>query len=46
MLPHLYHFDACKLTIDEINQATVLRDALFGSRNDCNDDLIMRAIES
>ena len=46
MLPHLYHFDACKLTIDEINQATVLRDALFGKRNDSNDDLIMRAIES
>jgi hypothetical protein len=46
MLPHLYHFDACKLTIDKINQATVLRDALFGNRNDSNDDLIMRAIES
>jgi hypothetical protein len=46
MLPHLYHFDACNRTIDEINQATVLRDALFGTRNDCNDDLIMRAIES
>ncbi len=46
MLPHLYHFDACNRTIDEINQATVLRDALFGMRNDSNDDLIMRAIES
>jgi hypothetical protein len=46
MLPHLYRFDACKRTIDEINQATVLRDALFGTRNVCNDDLIMRAIES
>jgi hypothetical protein len=46
MLPHLYRFDACKSTIDEINQATVLRDALFGKRNDSNDDLIMRAIES
>jgi hypothetical protein len=46
MLPHLYHFDACNRTIDQINQATVLRDALFGTRDDCNDDLIMRAIES
>ena len=46
MLPHLYRFDACNRTIDEINQATVLRDAMFGTRNDSNDDLIMRAIES
>ena len=46
MLPHLYRFDACNRTIDQINQATVLRDALFGTRNNCNDDLIMRAIES
>jgi hypothetical protein len=46
MLPHLYRFDACNATIDEINLATGLRDALFGERNDTNDDLIMRAIES
>jgi hypothetical protein len=46
MLPHLYRFDACNRTIDQINEATVLRDALFGTRNNCNDDLIMRAIES
>ena len=46
MLPYLYHFDACNRTIDQINQATALRDALFGTRNDRNDDLIMRAIES
>jgi len=46
MLPHLYRFDACKATIDDINRATVLRNALFGERNDCNDDQIMRAIES
>jgi hypothetical protein len=45
MLPHLYRFDACNRSIDEINRATVLRDALFGERNDSNDDLIMRAIE-
>lgn len=45
MLPHLYRFEACNLSIDEINRATVLRDALFGARNDRNDDLIMRAIE-
>lgn len=46
MLPHLYRFDACNATIDEIKLATQLRDALFGDRNDKNDDLIMRAIES
>ena len=46
MLPHLYRFDACNATIDEINLATGLRDALFGERNEKNDDLIMRAIES
>ena len=46
MLPHLYHFDACNLTIDEIDRATALRDALFGERNNSNDDQIMRAIES
>jgi hypothetical protein len=45
MLPHLYHFDACNLTIDQINLATSLRDALFDKRNDSNDDQIMRAIE-
>jgi hypothetical protein len=46
MLPHLYRFDACNLSMDEINRATALRDALFGERNDSNDDQIMRAIES
>lgn len=46
MLPHLYHFDACKLTVDRIIRATTLRDALFGERNESNDDQIMRAIES
>jgi hypothetical protein len=46
MLPHLYRFDACKSTIDEIDRATSLRNALFGERNDSNDDQIMRAIES
>ncbi|MGV7215719.1 hypothetical protein [Bradyrhizobium sp. UFLA05-112] len=46
MLPHMFRFDARKETIDEINLATGLRDALFGERNDSNDDLIMRAIES
>ena len=45
MLPHVYHFDARKATIDQIDLATALRDALFGERNDRNDDLIMRAIE-
>lgn len=45
MLPHLYRFDACKLTIDEINRATALRDALFGPRTNVNDDQIMRATE-
>jgi hypothetical protein len=46
MLPHLYRFEARNTTIDEIDLATGLRDALFGERNDKNDDLIMRAIES
>jgi len=45
MLPHLFHFDACNSTIDETDRATTVRDALFGERNDCNDDQIMRAIE-
>jgi len=46
MLPHLYYFDACKLTVDQMIRATTLRDALFGERNESNDDQIMRAIES
>lgn len=46
MLPHLFRFDACNTTIDEANRATNVRDALFGERNDGNDDRIMRAIES
>lgn len=46
MLPHMFRFDARKETVDGINLATGLRDALFGERNDSNDDLIMRAIES
>ncbi len=46
MLPHLYHFDACRLTVDQIRGAAALRDALFGERNESNDDRIMRAIES
>ncbi len=46
MLPHLYRFDKSKTSVDQIMLATGLRDALFGERNDRNDDLIMRAIES
>lgn len=46
MLPHMFRFDARKESVDQINLATGLRDALFGERNDSNDDLIMRAIES
>ncbi len=46
MLPHLYRFDACKLSIDDIERATALRDALFGERSERNDDLIMRIIEA
>jgi hypothetical protein len=45
MLPHLFHFDACNAPVDQIQLATALRNALFGERNDKNDDLIMRAIE-
>jgi hypothetical protein len=46
MLPHLYRFDACKLSMDDIDRATGLRDALFGERSERNDDLIMRIIEA
>lgn len=46
MLPHVYRFDACNRTVDQINLATGLRDALFGERNEKNDDVIMRAIET
>jgi hypothetical protein len=46
MLPHVYRFEASHATLDQIDLATALRDALFGERNDKNDDLIMRAIES
>jgi hypothetical protein len=46
MLPHLYRFDACDLTVDQIVRGTALRNALFGERNEVNDDQIMRAIES
>ena len=46
MLPNLYRFEARKAMLDEIDLATALRDALFGERNDKNDDLIMRATES
>lgn len=46
MLPNLYRFDACKLSLAEIDRATALRDALCGERNDSNDDQIMRAVES
>jgi hypothetical protein len=45
MLPHLFRFEARNLSIDEIDRATALRNALFGERNDSNDDQIMRAIE-
>ena len=45
MLPHLYRFDACRLTMDQIDRATALRNALFGPRSECEDDKIMRAIE-
>jgi hypothetical protein len=45
MLPSLYRFDISRLTIDEINRATALRDALSGKRSEPSDDQIMRAIE-
>lgn len=46
MLPHVYRFDALDLTCEQKSRATQLRDALCGERSDCNDDCIMRAIES
>jgi len=46
MLPHLYRFDAYNLTVDQITRGTALRNALFGERNEANDDQIMRVIES
>ncbi|MDM0022166.1 hypothetical protein [Variovorax saccharolyticus] len=45
MLPHLYRFDPCKLTIDQIDLATSLRDALCGERGNVKDDCIMRTLE-
>jgi len=46
MLPHLYLFQAYPLSQVEIERATALRDALFGSRNAVNDDIVARALES
>jgi hypothetical protein len=46
MLPHLYLFQAYRLSQAEIDRATALRDALFGSRNVVNDDIVARALES
>ena len=46
MLPQLFRYDACKLSSPQKIGATGLRDALFGARNDVNDDIVMRALES
>ena len=46
MLPHLYLFQAYRLSQLEIERATALRDALFGPRNAVNDDTVARVLES
>lgn len=46
MVPHVFRFDACELTLDQKMAGTAFRDALFGARTDVSDDTIMRALES
>ena len=46
MVPHVFRFDACELTLDQKIRGTTFRDALFGARTDVSDDTIMRALES
>jgi hypothetical protein len=45
MLPPLFRYDACGLTGQQKIDDRRLRDALFGTRTDANDDVLMRALE-
>lgn len=45
MLPHLFRYDATGLSGAQKIDDRRLRDALFGERNDANDDLLMRTLE-
>lgn len=45
MLPHLFRYDATGLTGAQKIDDRALRDALFGERNDANDDVLMRMLE-
>lgn len=46
MLPHLYRFEAYNLSLQDIERATRLRDALCLPRTPTKNDEILRAIES
>jgi hypothetical protein len=46
MLPHLFHYEAVNLSSEQKYRATAFRNALFGVRNDANDDVIMRVLET
>ena len=46
MVPHLFRFEAYPMSLQSIERATALREALAGERNVVNDDRIMRIIES
>ena len=46
MVPHVYRFQAYRLTLADIERATRLRNALAAPRNESSDDQVLRAIES
>ena len=46
MVPHLYLYQAYKLSNDDIQRATRLRAALLGERTTEKDDLVLRILES
>lgn len=46
MVPHLYLYQAYRLSNDDIQRATLLRTSLLGERTIEKDDLILRILES
>ena len=46
MVPHLVRFDAFNLSARQKIRSNQLRNALAGERNNCNDDIVMRMLES
>lgn len=46
MIPFVHRFEAYRLSNDDIERATRLREALRGTRSAAKDDLIARALES